>query len=116
MKIENDISQKLFQKLSLIKGINFSKNIFSMNTYEKYKKHKYPKEYYLPSLKDQKKKLHYKKLYPFDENNEIIKNLNKRYFNGNNLKIKYKIKNTKILYRCKSLTSLNKNKNKIWEK
>ena len=80
----NNITQKFFEKLSSAKEINSKRNLNLVN-FNKLNKYSYKDEFYLPSLKGKNEKIKYgKKLYHYDRSKDIIlKNLSKRYFEGN---------------------------------
>ena len=76
---KNNISQKIFEKLSSAKEID-SKRDLNLDNFKKLNKYCYKDAFYLPPIKEKNKQ----KLYNYDKSKEIVlKNLNKRYFDGN---------------------------------
>lgn len=113
IKIKNDVSIKLLEKLSKAKIAKIDKNKFNMNTFDKLNIRRFKKEYFLPSLKEEKcSSIFGQKLYNKEvKKNTINSNAQKRYFIGLNLnKIYYKANNG-----IKSLDFSNK-KNKTTKK
>jgi hypothetical protein len=89
IKNKNNISQKFFEKLSSGKEYDSKRNL-NMDNFKKLNKYCYKDEFYLPPIKENNGKLKDEKLYFYDRSKEIVlKNLSKRYFEGNKSQLSY---------------------------
>ena len=89
IKNKNNISQKFFEKLSSGKEIDSKRNL-NLDNFKKFNKYCYKDEFYLPPIKENNGRLKDEKLYYYDRSKEIVlKNLSKRYFEGNKSQLSY---------------------------
>ena len=112
---KNNISQKIFEKLSSAKEID-SKRDLNLDNFRKLNKYCYKDAFYLPPIKEKNEQ----KLYNYDKSKEIVlKNLNKRYFEGNKSQLSYisfqnnnTSKNSKLCHSGRNNISPKNKKNK----
>ena len=84
-KNNKNISQKIFEKLSSAKEID-SKRELNLENFNKLNKYCINNDIFLPAIKEKNDK----KLYHYDRSKEIVlKNLSKRYFEGNKSQLSY---------------------------
>ena len=93
IKMKNDISQKILEKLSRAKDSKINKVNFNMKSFNKLNKQRIKKEYFLPSLDKEKSNLLFgNRLYSKEIKkikNNSNSNIKKRYFKGFNLNKTY---------------------------
>jgi hypothetical protein len=84
IKIKNDVSQKLLEKISRAKITKIDGNFFNIESFNDLDIRHFKKDYFLPSVKEEKNFSFFgKKLYNKEvKNNIIIPNIKKRYFKG----------------------------------
>ena len=106
---KNNITQKLFEKVSSAKEID-SKRDLNLDNFKKLNKYCYKDAFYLPPIKEKNGQ----KLYNYDKSKEIVlKNLDKRYFEGNKSQLSYaSFQNNNILKNSKLYNSSRSCKNK----
>ena len=115
IKNKNDITQKFLEKISKAKIAKIDYKSFNIDSFNELNSRKYKKDYYLPSVKEEKNQTFFGKILYHKEikKDNIIQNVKKRYFKAGSLnKIIYGSKND-IKNFCFNMSINNKRKKNI---